>query len=133
MGDIGNWEFAAAVAAVTLGLGGLLLFTVITGVGTWRMFGALAEAGRDSGRARVGPQAEGGEPKREVDALRVQLGTLAEQQTLLQEALRALSEAAQESDAREQRIRELDGIVRRLEVTVNEIAIAVADLNQRIG
>ena len=40
MGDTTNWEFAAAVAAVTIGLGGLLLFTIIGAIGSWRILGA---------------------------------------------------------------------------------------------
>ena len=36
MGDTTNWEFAAAVAAVVLGLGGLLLFTIIGNAGSER-------------------------------------------------------------------------------------------------
>ena len=38
LGDTTNWEFAAAVAAVSMGLGGLLLFTMIGTIGSWRVF-----------------------------------------------------------------------------------------------
>jgi hypothetical protein len=46
--DVSNWEFAAAVAAICIGLGGLLLFTIVGTIGAWRMF---AQASRTSQRA----------------------------------------------------------------------------------
>ena len=49
MGDTGNWEFAAVVAAVVMGLGGLLIFTVISTIGSWRVFRLAAQASRESG------------------------------------------------------------------------------------
>jgi hypothetical protein len=38
MGDTTNWEFAAAVAAIVMGLGVLLVFSFIGTVGYWRLF-----------------------------------------------------------------------------------------------
>ena len=39
MGDTANWEFAAVVAAVAIGLGGLLLFTLVALIGLLRTLG----------------------------------------------------------------------------------------------
>lgn len=39
MGDTANWEFAAVVAAVAIGLGGLLLFTLVALIGLLRALG----------------------------------------------------------------------------------------------
>ncbi len=144
MGDIGNWEFAAAVAAVTLGLGGLLLFTAIATVGAWRIFGAASDAAAEAARTTEAVQELGRQlalealrkdqdDAPEVTELRRRVDLLMEQQARLQETLRGVADAAPGHAAGEQHVRDLETAVRRLEEMVSEIAIAVADLNQRLA
>ena len=47
MGDTSNWEFAAVVAAVSIGLCGLLVFTLVSIFMSWRVFDRAAKAARD--------------------------------------------------------------------------------------
>lgn len=51
MDDTANWEFAAVVAAVCIGLGGLLLFTLIGALGAWRVHEAASNAAAQAARA----------------------------------------------------------------------------------
>ncbi len=51
MGDTANWEFAAAVAAVCIGFGGLLLFTLIGVAGAWRVYDGAARAASEAAKA----------------------------------------------------------------------------------
>jgi hypothetical protein len=53
VGDTANWEFAAVVAAVCIGLGGLLLFTLLGALGAWRVHEAAANAAAQAARAAV--------------------------------------------------------------------------------
>jgi hypothetical protein len=51
VGDTANWEFAAVVAAVCIGLGGLLLFTLLGALGAWRVHEAASNAATQAARA----------------------------------------------------------------------------------
>ena len=114
MGDTANWEFAAAVAAVCIGFGGLLLFTLVGVVGSWRMYGDAARAASEAAKAAASmrelaialtasPQAaEVAQPapatdfaaaSDALDDMRRKTADLLAQQTLLQDAVRNHVEA----------------------------------------
>jgi hypothetical protein len=142
VGDSANWEFAALVAAVTIGLGGLLAFTLLALVGGWRMFSAAYEAAREAAetsasirevanRVPTTSQIRREPDERELADVRRGLERLAEEQSSLRETLRALAVSADRGD-NEQRLRDVESAVRRLEETVSEIAVAIGDINQRI-
>ena len=147
MGDTTNWEFAAAVAAICIGLGGLLLFTIVGAVGSWRVFSRTGDAATEAsatyaavqdlaralsaaqaGRAYAGPDPQ--ETERALADLRQQVGALAETQSRMQELLRdivALSAPA--GDATAPQLRELETAVQRLEHEFSSVAAAVANLS----
>ena len=114
MGDTANWEFAAAVAAVCIGFGGLLLFTLVGVVGSWRMYDGAARAASEAAKAAASirelaialtapPQPnEAAQRASEtdfaaaadaLDDMRRKTADLLAQQTLLQDAVRNLVEA----------------------------------------
>ena len=143
MGDSANWEFAALVAAVTIGLGGLLAFTLLALVGGWRMFGASADAAREAAETSasirdVAPhvgvtrQSRGESDAHELADVRRRVEGLAEDQGRLRETLHALAAGTQRGEASEQRLRDVESAVRRLEETVSDIAVAIGDINQRM-
>lgn len=146
MGDTANWEFAAAVAAVTLGLGGLLVFTLVAIVGGWRVFTRSLEAVEEAAKAAVGMQdlarmlsarqalqapLELEETQQHLASLRRQSEALIEQQARLQEAVRNLVEAGVLGHEREGEVRRLDDALVRLEDQLARVAAAVAALEGR--
>lgn len=138
MEDTSTWEFAAVVAAVCIGLGGLLLFTLIGAIGAWRVYGgasraagevaSAAEAMQELARAMSANQRETQDLVRrvpeldltaaddELAKLRRQSADLLAQQTLLQDAVRNLVEAGvlRSEDSGDQ-LRELEQALRRVE------------------
>jgi len=130
--DTANWEFAAVVAAVCIGLGGLLLFTLIGAVGTWRIHdgaaraaeqtAAVAAAMQELARAMMAPPAERGPmielagQLEEVAALKRQAEDLLAQQARLQDAVRHLVEAGVlRGEESGRQLRDLDQSLRRVE------------------
>ena len=150
MGDTTNWEFAAAVADVTMGLGGLLLFTLIGTIGSWRIFDRASRAANEAAKASMAvqdlarylssretmhsmaPRVDLSQAANELNTLRQQADALIEQQTRLQDAVRNLVEAGvlRNEDSR-QHLTELEGAVRRLEEHLGQVADSVANLSQR--
>lgn len=150
MGDTTNWEFAAAVAAVVMGLGGLLLFTMIGTFGSWRVFDRASRAANEAAKASlavqdlarylasretmhaVAPAADLSQAAGELTNLRQQADALIEQQTRLQDAIRNLVEAGvlRTEDSRRQ-LDDLEGAVKRLEENLSRVAAAVVNLGQR--
>lgn len=150
MGDTTNWEFAAAVAAVVMGLGGLLLFTMIGTFGSWRVFDRASRAANEAAKASlavqdlarylasretmqaVAPAADLSQAAGELTSLRQQADALIEQQTRLQDAIRNLVEAGvlRTEDSRRQ-LDDLEGAVKRLEENLSRMAAAVVNLGQR--
>ena len=147
MDDTTNWEFAAAVAAVCIGLGGLLLFTLIGAIGSWRVFDRAREAAIESAKANVAvqdlarsvaardaalaPQTSPAslEESRALSDLRRQADALIDQQARLQDAVRNLVDsAAQRSEESTSRLRDIEGSIKRLEQHLSQIAAAVANL-----
>jgi hypothetical protein len=147
MDNASNWEFAASIAAVCIGLSGLLLFTLIGTIGGWRVLARASRAAEETAKstmvvqdlARQLAMREASQPVVDVSqaasqlaGLRVQADSLLQQQTRLQEAVRNLVEAGVlrgESSSTE--LRELEAAVRRLEEHLARMAAAVANLSQR--
>jgi hypothetical protein len=130
--DTANWEFAAVVAAVCIGLGGLLLFTLVGAIGTWRIHdgaaraaeqtAAAADAMQELARAMIaqaaerGPMIELAGQMEEVAALKRQAEELLSQQTRLQDAVRHLVEAGVlRGEESGRQLRDLDQSLGRVE------------------
>lgn len=148
MGDTTNWEFAAAVAAVVMGLGGLLLFTLIGTIGMWRLFLHASHAEREAEKANLAmqdlarllstrsgqqlPYVDLRDAAGELSDLRQQADALIEQQGRLQNAVRHLVEAGvlgTEGTSRE--YQGLESAIRRLDDNMTRLAAAVTELGQR--
>lgn len=137
MGDTANWEFAAVVVAVCIGLGGLLLFTLIGAIGAWRMYDGATRAALEVAKAATAMRelaiaittsqqaAEAAPPAPEIDFttasdelddIRKRTADLLAQQALLQDAVRNLVEAGVlRSEDFGMQLRELEQTLRRVE------------------
>lgn len=149
MGDTANWEFAAVVAAVTIGLGGLLLFTIIGAIGSWRMYSAASRAATEAAKASIAMQdvartlplldaAQSARPEApafaaDLSDLREQAETLLEQQSRLNDAVRMLIEAgaAQDDEAAESDGRDVRAAIEHLDDNIGRITAAIASLERR--
>ncbi|MBF6601022.1 MAG: hypothetical protein IVW36_10980 [Dehalococcoidia bacterium] len=145
MGDTSNWEFAAVVAAVVMGLGGLLVFTIISSLGSWRLFRLAAQASSEAAAASEAVQglarqlaashavaADVPLPPAEVSELLQEADALIEQQGRLQDATRRLIDArARHGSASGESLDELDAAMRRLDENLRRVAAAVANLGSR--
>lgn len=143
MGDTSNWEFAAAVASVVMGLAGLLLFTLSATIGSWIVFGRASRAASEAAKASVGmqdlarqiamresmppPAVDLTPAMSQIDALRAQTDVLMKQQARLQESVRQISE----TPAAGNEMREMQAAVHRLEENLAQMAATVANLAQR--
>jgi hypothetical protein len=145
VGDTTNWEFAAAVAGVVIGLGGLLLFTVIAAVGAWRVFADASRAARESELAALSvqdlsrvmasrsarqlPVLDLQEAASDLAALRHEADALMEQQARLQDAVRDLVETGTlRTPGADQ---QLGMVMRRLEDNLARLAATIDALGQR--
>jgi hypothetical protein len=54
--DTSNWEFAAAVAAISIGLGGLLVFTIVGTIGSWRIVDRVNRVADEASQASLAVQ-----------------------------------------------------------------------------
>lgn len=148
MGTASNWEFAAAIAAVCIGLGGLLLFTLIGTIGAWRLFDRTLRTAGAAEKASVIVQdlsrqlamREASQPAAndltqaaaQLSGLRIQADALLQQQSLLQDAVRNLVEAGVlRSEGSSGDLKDLEGAVKRLDEQLARIGTAVANLGQR--
>lgn len=148
MDDSSNWEFAAAVAAISIGLGGLLLFALVTSFTHWRVLREAAQAATSASKASVAVEelvrqlqpsllrgaGVPGHDATELEALRRQTGALMEQQTRLQDAMRNLLDAGllRGEESRRQ-YEQLEAAVRKLDLHLNELAAAVANVTAHGG
>ena len=147
MGNTSNWEFAAVVAAVVMGLGGLLLFSLIGTIGSWRVFRLAAQSAREAEAAStavqdlarqlaakeaMAPGVQLAAAVADVGELRRQASALLDEQSRLNDATGNLVEARVlgGEDASRQ-LQELDAAVRRLEDNLGRVAAAVARLGPR--
>jgi hypothetical protein len=148
VGDTSNWEFAAVVAAVSIGLCGLLVFTVGSIVMNWFVLGRAAKAAKDASESSLLVQdaARGiavrdtatlaaaglAEETRRIVELREQATVLVEQQARLQEAVRNLVEAnvlgarSASSDNSS-----LEASIKRLDDHMRQLAAAIAAMGKR--
>ena len=147
MDDASNWEFAASIAAVCIGLSGLLLFTLIGTIGGWRVLARASRAAEESAKSTIvvqdlarqlamreasRPIVDVAQAASQFAGLRVQADGLIQQQTRLQEAVRNLVEAGVlRGDGSSTELKELEGAVGRLEEHLARMATAVASLSQR--
>ena len=147
MDNASNWEFAAAIAAVCIGLGGLLLFTLIGTIGAWRLFDRTSRAAAAAEKAAVIVQdlsrqlavREATQPAAnelqqaaaQLSGLRVQADALLQQQSRLQDAVRNLVEAGVLRGEGAGDHAELEGAVKRLDEHLARIAASVANREQR--
>ena len=147
MGNTANWEFAAVVAAVVMGLSGLLIFTLSGVIGGWRAFRLAGDAAHAATAASVAVQdlarqlaaKQATLPNEQVASaaaalshLRGEAASLLEQQARLQDATRKLVEARVlgGEDAGRQ-LRELEDAMARLEEHLGSVAQAVDDIGRR--
>ena len=144
MDNASNWEFAASIAAVCIGLGGLLLFTLIGTIGGWRVFSRASQAANEASKASIVVQdlarqlalREASQPgladltqaANQLSGLRAQADALLEQQTRLQAAVRNLVEAGVLRGEGATDIKQLESAVNRLEEHMVRI---MANLGQR--
>ncbi|HYM15890.1 MAG TPA: hypothetical protein VEZ14_10040 [Dehalococcoidia bacterium] len=147
MGDTTNWEFAAAVAAVSFGLGGLLLFTMIGTIGSWRVFAGSSRAANEAAKASLAVQdlarylatretmRAASTSTADTDGfadLRRQADALVDQQARLQDAVRNLVEAGVlRTEDSGRHLGELEASIKRLEEHLSAVAAAVANLAQK--
>ncbi len=147
MDDASNWEFAASIAAVCIGLGGLLLFTLIGTISGWRVLARAATAAEESAKSTMlvqdlvrqlsmreasQPVVDIAQAASQLAGLRVQADGLIQQQTRLQEAVRNLVEAGVlRGQGSSTELKELEGAVARLEEQLARLATSVAGLSQR--
>jgi len=147
VGDTGNWEFAAAVAAVVMGLGGLLLFTLIGTIGAWHVFGRATRASEEAEKASLTvqdlarhlaartaqqlPIVDLRDAADDLDGLRERTAELIDQQARLHDAVRHLVEAGVlGNQANADKSIELEGALQRLQDSLTRIAAAVGGLDQ---
>jgi hypothetical protein len=148
MGDSSNWEFAASIAAVAIGLSGLLLFTLMGTIGSWRVLERGTRASNEAAKTMIviqdlarqlamrevsrSPGVDVSQTVGQLSDLRAQADTLLQQQTRLQDAVRNLVEAGVlRSEGTTGDLKELEGAVKRLEEHLARISAAIANLAKR--
>jgi hypothetical protein len=147
VGDTSNWEFAAVVAAVSIGLCGLLVFTLVSIFTNWRVLDRAARAAQEATKASLLVQdiaremaareaasmaaAAMAQEGPRLSELRTKAESLVEQQTRLQEAVRNLVEAGVlRSEDNGAALKELEASVRRLDEHMRQIAAALATIKR---
>lgn len=147
MGDTGNWEFAAVVAAVSIGLLGLVIFTITSIVNSWVIFIRSARASKDASEASLVVQdlarelsvreaatttAAGlTEETKRLSDLRKQAEALVDQQARLQEAARSLLEAGVMQSDVALDIKQLEASIKRLDDHMGQLAAAIAAMKRQ--
>ena len=137
-----TFEFAAAVAGVSIGLGAVLILSVLGVIGTWRLFHHARDASVASTRAALGieelarqlaGQARAAAPMEthQFADLRQQAEALLEQERRLQEMARTLLDTtAVAGGPAPAALEDLAVAVSRLDATVGEMAASLANLIQ---
>lgn len=148
MDSSSNWEFAASIAAVSIGLSGLLLFTLLSVIGSWRVLERGTSASTEAAKTMIviqdlarqlamrevsrSPSVDVSHTAGQLSELRLQADALLQQQKRLQEAVRNLVEAGVlRSEGSSAELKDLEGAVKRLEENLARIAAAVANLGPR--
>jgi hypothetical protein len=138
-----TFEFAAAVAGVSIGLAAILMLSAFAVVGTWRLFRHASDASQGATRAVVAieelARALAGQPaapaqtadEDQLADVRRQAETLMNQQSILQEMARNLLDAAADGGGPPPgAIDDLESTVGRLDATVGQMAASMANLVQ---
>ena len=133
-----TFEFAAAVAGVSVGLAAVLILAILAIIGSWRLFRHASEAQQAAMEASitvaemvrriespVAPAADAGASAE----LRREIETLILQQRQLQDSARGmLDTAAVAGGPAPQELEELKATVSRLDITVGQMATSLANL-----
>ncbi len=133
-----TFEFAAAVAGVSMGLAAVLFLAILAIVGSWRLFRHASEAQQVAIEASItvaemvrrieSPKVAVGEAGAPAE-LRRDIETLILQQRQLQDSARGMLDAAAlASGPAPQELEELGETVSRLETTVGQMATSLANL-----
>ena len=138
-----TFEFAAAIAGVSIGLAGALILAVLAVIGTWRLFRHASDASQATMRAVQGIEelarrlaASSGTAAAATEAdrfaeLRRQAQELMEQQQRMQEMARNLLETtALEGRGAPDGLDDLEAVIGRLDTTVGQMATSLANLIQ---
>lgn len=138
-----TFEFAAAIAGVSIGLLAALTLSLLAVVGTWRLFWHASEASQATTRAvlsveelarRLASQPGAPPPATEGNQfteLRREAESLIDQQRRLQEMARNLLDtAAEEGGPTPIALDDLESVVSRLDITVGQMAASLANLIQ---
>lgn len=133
-----TFEFAAAVAGVSIGLVGLLLLAFVSVVGVWRLFRHTSDVSTNAGRALLAIEELGrrlaagpfaGESH--FTELRQQADALLDQQRRLQEMAQALFETpGVEGGPSLSELEDVQTAVGRLDANVGQMAASLANLIQ---
>ena len=140
-----TFEFAAAIAGVSIGLAAILILALFAIIGIWRLFRLASESSLAATRAAVGMEelarrlAEQHErapvpgDESQFTELRRQAQALLEQQNQLQEMARNLFDAAAlNGEPGRQSFDGMESSISRLDSTVGEMAASVANLIQAL-
>ncbi|MCI0890543.1 MAG: hypothetical protein J4O04_07025 [Chloroflexi bacterium] len=133
-----TFEFAAAVAGVSVGLAAVLILAILAIIGSWRLFRHASEAQQAAMEASitvaemvrriespVAPAADAGASAE----LRREIETLILQQRQLQDSARGmLDTAAVAGGPAPHELEELKATVSRLDITVGQMATSLANL-----
>ncbi|MCH7511936.1 MAG: hypothetical protein IIB19_06200 [Chloroflexi bacterium] len=137
-----TFEFAAAIAAISIGLAASFMLSLMAIIGSWRLFHHASAASMAATRAAQSieelarrlvnqPLAEQSAEQGEFSDLRRQAEAMIEQQTRLQEMARNLFDtAALDGSPAHDDHDELASAVGRLDTTVGEMAASLANLIQ---
>ena len=136
-----TFEFAAAIAGVSIGLGAILILSMLAIIGIWRLFRHASDANLATTQAalsmaelarRLASQAVPTPPAAErsqFGELRRQAEAMIEQQNRLQEMARNLFDtAALDGGSTPVALDGLESVVGRLDTTVGEMAASLANL-----
>jgi hypothetical protein len=139
-----TFEFAAAVAGVSIGLAAILLLSSLAVIGTWRLFRLASEASNAATRATLGieelartlaarPSPPPPSEANQFAGLRQQAETLIEEQRRLQETARdILDTAAMSTQPAPAALESLEAAIDRLDANVGQMAAHVANLVQQL-
>ena len=137
-----TFEFAAAIAAISIGLAASFMLSLMAIIGSWRLFHHASAASMAATRAAQSieelarrlvnqPLAEQSAEPGAFSDLRRQAEAMIEQQTRLQEMARNLFDtAALDGSPAHDDHDELTSAVGRLDTTVGEMAASLANLIQ---
>lgn len=135
-----TFQFAAAIAGVSIGLAAALLLSVLAVVGTWRLFKDASKASEVALRAalsieelanRMGGPASAVADGGQLTLMRQQNEALIEQQARLQEMARNLLDAsAMAAGPSSGTVEEIQASMARLDANVGQMAAVLANLIQ---